>query len=69
MAALERGLHWSATLRHPDGDIAFFNDAAFGIAPSLDNLRAYHRRLADGSVVERAVDAIEQDATEPKEPR
>lgn len=56
LAVLERGLHWSATLRHPDGDIAFFNDAAFGIAPSLDDLRAYHRRLADGSVVERAVD-------------
>lgn len=52
LRVLERGLHWSATLRHPDGDIAFFNDAAFGIAPSLDALRAYHGRLADAGAVD-----------------
>ena len=25
-------LGWLATMTHPDGQIAFFNDAAFGIA-------------------------------------
>lgn len=37
---------WLAALSHPDGEIAFFNDAAFGIAPSLSELRGYARALA-----------------------
>jgi uncharacterized heparinase superfamily protein len=32
---------WLRGLTHPDGDIAFFNDAAVGIAPSYERLRAY----------------------------
>lgn len=32
---------WLAALSHPDGDIAFFNDAAFGIAPANTELEAY----------------------------
>jgi uncharacterized heparinase superfamily protein len=36
---------WLRTMSHPDGDIAFFNDATFGIAPSLENLMDYSKRL------------------------
>ncbi len=53
LAVLERGLRWSSALRHPDGDIAFFNDAAFGIAPSLAALRDYHARLSGGGQLEQ----------------
>ncbi|MEJ5207463.1 alginate lyase family protein [Denitratimonas sp. CY0512] len=48
VAALHTGagsmLRWLRVMTHPDGDIALFNDAAFGIAPSLVSLEAY----ADG---------------------
>jgi len=36
---------WLAVMTHPDGRIAFFNDAAFGIAPTLAQLRAYAQAL------------------------
>lgn len=36
---------WLAALSHPDGNIAFFNDAAFGIAPDNGELAAYAGRL------------------------
>jgi uncharacterized heparinase superfamily protein len=39
-------LSWLATLCHPDGGIAFFNDAAFGIAPTLADLESYAARLS-----------------------
>ena len=26
-------LSWANTMKHPDGEISFFNDAAFGMAP------------------------------------
>lgn len=32
---------WLAALSHPDGDIAFFNDAAFGVAPTNAELENY----------------------------
>lgn len=38
-------LTWLRTLSHPDGGIAFFNDAAFGIAPANAELETYARRL------------------------
>lgn len=34
-------LRWLRVMRHPDGDIALFNDAAFGIAPPLAALEKY----------------------------
>ena len=41
-----RGMRaWLAAMSHPDGDISFFNDAAFGIAPHRDELEAYAQRL------------------------
>ncbi|MGY9038348.1 MAG: heparinase II/III family protein [Rhodobacterales bacterium] len=38
-------LRWLAAMSHPDDRIAFFNDAAFGIAPTNLELRAYAQRL------------------------
>jgi len=40
-----RMLRWSAGMTHPDGRIAFFNDAAFAIAPDHAALAAYAERL------------------------
>lgn len=37
--------HWLHAMCHPDGAISFFNDAAFGVAPSLQELDAYAERL------------------------
>ncbi|UPR55354.1 alginate lyase family protein [Vibrio sp. ED004] len=32
---------WAEQMEHPDGDISFFNDSAFGIAPRLKSLKEY----------------------------
>jgi len=37
--------NWLAAMCHPDGEIAFFNDAAFGVAHSLTELNEYSERL------------------------
>jgi len=44
-AAVPRMLHWSRVMRHPDGEIPFFNDAAFGIAPAPGAVDDYADRL------------------------
>ena len=36
---------WLAAMTHPDGGIAFFNDAALGIAPPARDLAAYAERV------------------------
>jgi uncharacterized heparinase superfamily protein len=41
----EKMLLWLDGMTHPDGEIAFFNDAAIGIAPNLETLRFYAQRL------------------------
>ncbi len=41
----DRMLSWSRVMRHPDGEIAFFNDAAFGIASPPMEIDAYASRL------------------------
>lgn len=38
---LVRLLHWLTTMSHPDGEIAFFNDAAAGIASRAAELHQY----------------------------
>lgn len=38
-------LRWLEMMSHPDGDLAFFNDTAIGIAPSNAELRNYASRL------------------------
>ncbi len=45
VAVIERGLDWLSCMVHPDEGIAFFNDAAFGIAPTLANLLIYASQL------------------------
>lgn len=39
------GLYWLRAMTHPDGDIAFFNDATFKIAPKYKDLLLYLKRL------------------------
>lgn len=41
----QRMLLWLKAMVHPDGEIALFNDAAFGIAPTLAKLMDYAARL------------------------
>ena len=38
-------LSWLRAMSHPDGDVSFFNDSAFGIAAPYDALRDYAVRL------------------------
>ncbi len=38
---VERMLAWSGLMRHPDGEIPFFNDASIGIAPPPEELDRY----------------------------
>ena len=45
---LSRGLAWLMMMTHSDGEIGFFNDAAFGIAPTLADLQCYAERLGVG---------------------
>jgi uncharacterized heparinase superfamily protein len=40
--------HWMLAMRHPDGEIGLFNDAAFGIAPAPAALGEYAERLGLG---------------------
>lgn len=44
-ATAARMLRWLRVMSHPDGGIAFFNDAALGIAPSLAALQSYANDL------------------------
>jgi uncharacterized heparinase superfamily protein len=41
---------WLRTMTHPDGEIGFFNDAAFGIASTSAELDAYAERLGQSAV-------------------
>lgn len=45
-----RMLSWLGHMTHPDGDIAFFNDAAFRVAAPPGELRAYAARLGIAAV-------------------
>lgn len=38
---LRQGLNWYAAMTHPDGEIAFFNDAAMGVSPKLKIVEIY----------------------------
>ncbi|WP_286829443.1 MULTISPECIES: heparinase II/III family protein [Kordiimonas] len=40
-----RMISWLESMSHPDGGIAFFNDAAFGVAPTTEELVNYAREL------------------------
>jgi uncharacterized heparinase superfamily protein len=56
-----RMLSWARVMRHPDGEIALFNDSAFGIAPDPEQLEKYARRLGlEGESVEPGVTYLER---------
>ncbi len=40
-----RMLYWAQVMAHPDGQLAFFNDAAFGIAATPGELLEYGKKL------------------------
>ena len=42
---IARMMDWLEAMSHPDMEIAFFNDAAFGVAPAVAQLRDYAARL------------------------
>ncbi|MDA7441068.1 heparinase II/III family protein [Candidatus Pseudothioglobus singularis] len=43
--------NWLSVMCHPDGEISFFNDAAFGITPSVIEVNEYRARiLGDGKL-------------------
>ena len=42
---IERMLSWSGFMRHQDGEIPFFNDAVFGVAPPPEKLDRYAKSL------------------------
>lgn len=43
--AVGRMLRWLGAMCHPDGEIVLFNDAAFDVAPTWTELKAYASRL------------------------
>ena len=45
LAAVERMRSWLRVMTHPDGEISFFNDAAFAVAPRATELDRYAERL------------------------
>lgn len=61
LEASVRMRRWAEAMSHPDGDIAFFNDAAFGVTPTHAELEAYAERLGLSVVPEATgpVDALE----------
>lgn len=46
---IEAMVQWLNAMRHPDGEISLFNDAALGIAPSCGELIAYAGRIGFGA--------------------
>jgi uncharacterized heparinase superfamily protein len=51
-----RMAQWLTAVQHPDGQIPYFNDAAFGIAPSPGELLSYARRR--GAIAHRCDDRL-----------
>lgn len=45
LKVVQRGLSWLAVMTHPDGELAFFNDAAMRHAPTLAQLSEYAAQL------------------------
>lgn len=44
-AAANKMLSWAISHQHPDGEIPFFNDSAYGIASTIDELVDYYDHL------------------------
>jgi uncharacterized heparinase superfamily protein len=43
--------NWLSLMCHPDGEISFFNDAALGITPSVNEVREYGARLLGSDIL------------------
>jgi len=43
--SIPRMVQWMEQMCHPDGEIAFFNDAAIGVTPSVAEIRVYGEHL------------------------
>ena len=42
---INKALYWLGLMSHPDGEISFFNDAAFDIAPNFSDVEGYAQQL------------------------
>jgi uncharacterized heparinase superfamily protein len=49
---IQKMRRWLAAMTHPDGEISFFNDAAFGIASGGQALETYARQLGGADLSE-----------------
>ncbi|WP_374244444.1 heparinase II/III family protein [Zoogloea sp.] len=47
---LARGVAWLESMTHPDGLVSFFNDSAYGIAPTLCDIQSYLELLGIGAL-------------------
>lgn len=56
--AIRKMLRWSAIMRHPDGDIPFFNDAAFNVAAPHEELERYASALGVHSYTRDARESV-----------
>lgn len=56
--AATRMLRWFKGMIHPDGDIAFFNDATLGIASRFVVLEAYAQRLGVAALAKDSTDRV-----------
>lgn len=66
-ATLSKALTWLERMCHPDGGISFFNDATFGIAPSLEEIQGYAEYINQGfkqhSISKASIDKLTRDQT------
>lgn len=53
MDRIPRMRQWLRAMTHPDGEIAFFNDATFGASPRPQQLEEYAARLGLGTATEQ----------------
>lgn len=60
-----KGLEWLRKMVHPDGQISFFNDATFGISPTLNFLEGYAALLGLSLPSRKSKERIEAIALQP----
>lgn len=60
-AVASKALTYLEGMTHPDGDISFFNDAAFGIAPPVEHIFSFAKRLGiTHQPIEQGITTFEQ---------
>lgn len=62
---LTKGLLWQQAMVHPDREISFFNDATFGIAPSLDELENYAKLVGVAVPFTHGIDGLRAHLMQP----